>query len=399
MKIEILFIPIAILITMIVPPKSAWAMDYNLHYRASSEFYRENNGIFFQDTGRHLHQAAIDIDLEKKGFRSAISVIKQWQDNFDEEGDNVILSEFFLDTTVLDWDITLGKKRLNWGVGFAHQPLNIITTESKLATGVVVEEGAWLLSAERFTDAGSLTFITADSRTQQDNNNPQPQGGGFRYYSLVNDWDLQGLVYFDDIHDASVGGSAVIVLGDALTWHVTSLWSKKYDEPVHVLDVNNPLPVSEPIRWQQGRNGIQFLTGINVSFSSGVSVILEYWYDERSANQREWKNLIGAGRIQSLYEDADFLRVAEREFFTTKNLMQHNAMLYFSYDSEKWDFRSDVQISPEDKGLITTTRILREWRSAHNAQLGLRFYGGSADSVYRQLPNDREIFLRFEGTF
>ncbi|MCW8876453.1 MAG: hypothetical protein OQK51_05280 [Kangiellaceae bacterium] len=379
------------------------AYEWQLGYRFSSEKYQEGNNLFFNNTANYLDQTVVDFNLEYDGFRTSISAREQRQDKNDttdlSKEDKLIIGEFFLDTSAYGWDYTFGKKRLNWAVGFGHQPLNLVTVESNLATGVVIDEGAWMISAESYSDSGSLTLIVANSKTQQDSNIDQPKGAGIRYYELVGDWDLQGIIYGDDINRLNIGGSAVTVIGDALSYHVSTLWSERYRKLGHSLNGDEYFPSEYPIQEYMADNGFQFLTGISYSFANNLSLIAEYWYDSRSASYRQWQDLFDAGSAQSDTLGGLTLLAAEREFFTTVNLVQHNMLLHLSYDSEKYDIEVDMQISPRDKGVVATARIIYEWSQNHKSQFGFRSYGGSNGSVYRQLPNDFETFFRIEGTF
>ncbi|MCO7224337.1 hypothetical protein [Pleionea sp. CnH1-48] len=379
------------------------AYDWQLGYRVSSERYEEGNNLFFHNTENYLGQTVADFNIEHQGFRSSISAREQWRsenDNFTpEDEDKLIVGEFFLDTSAFDWDFTFGKKRLNWAVGFGHQPLNLITVESNLATGVVIDEGAWMISAERYSDSGAITLIAANSKTQQESNAVQPKGAGLRYYELVGDWDLQTILYHDDVHGMNLGGSAVTVVGDAMSYHLSTLWSEKYNKLSHSLSGTHSFPTSDPIQRDLKSDGFQFLTGVNYSFANNVNMIVEYWFDGRSASHRQWQDLFDAGDAQLNSTEGMALLSAEREFFTSVNLMRHNMLLHLSYDSEPYDIEFDLQISPRDKGAIGTARIIYEWSQNHRSQFGFRTYTGSERSVYRQLPNEFETFFRIEGAF
>ena len=379
------------------------AYEWNLGYRFSTEQYEEGNNLFFNNSANYLDQTVVDFSLDYDGFRTSLSAREQRQNENEitdySEQDKLIVGEIFLDASAFGLDFTIGKKRLNWAVGFGHQPLNIITVDSNLATGVVIDEGAWMLSAESYSGNGAITFIIADSRTQQEANTEQPKGAGIRYYELVGDWDLQAIIYGDDINRLSLGGSAVTVVGDALSFHVSTLWNERYNKLSHSLNANEFLPSENPVQREMEDGGFQLLTGLSYSFANNLSLIAEYWYDSRSASYQQWQDLFNAGNAQFESEQGAVLLAAEREFFTTVNLVKHNMLLHLSYDKEKYDIELDMQISPRDKGVIATARIVYEWSQNHQSQFGFRSYGGSSQSVYRQLPNDFETFFRIEGTF
>jgi hypothetical protein len=247
-------------------------------YRGSAELYQSADSLLFRQPPRWHHQLLLDVEYQQDGARMHLVGRQQWQEQRGEAGqpvkqnaDQLILAELYLDTSLAGVELTFGKKRLNWGVGYAQQPLNIITTEARMATGVVVEEGAWLLSAERYTDNGVWTLLAASSKTQQPGVADQPNSVGLRYYQLAAGWDLQALAFTDDINHLRVGGSAVGVLGAQTTVHVTGLWQQRYQRwpaltawPVVGLSPTRftTQPDTSLTQVASGRDGWQGLTGV-----------------------------------------------------------------------------------------------------------------------------------------
>lgn len=397
-------------------------------YRGSAERYQSADSLLFRQSARWHHQLVLDAEYQQDGARLHLVGRQQWreqrgaagQQQEDVAADQLILAEWYLDTSLDNVELTFGKKRLNWGVGYAQQPLNIITTEARMATGVVVEEGAWLLSAERYTDQGVWTVLAASSKTQQSSASAQPNSVGVRYYQLAGGWDLQALAFTDNINRLRLGGSAVGVLGEQTTVHLTGLWQQRYQR-WPALSASGPLLSQQFINaglappdggntelacdWPQAetaQHGWQWLTGAFFSFPAGLSLLAEYWYDSRAYSRQQWQDLfdLAAGSPQhGDSTDVSQLLQSGQLMFSTPNLLAHNLMLYLSYEQPDWQVKADLQWTPQDGGYVLTSRL--GWPLAQSGQLevGNRFYGGPASAVYSQVPNRQEWFLRFNGRF
>ncbi|MGF1758637.1 hypothetical protein L4D76_11950 [Photobacterium sagamiensis] len=397
MRIFILLRLSIFMISILVCSVKTVAADWQFGYRGSSEQWSASNSLFFSESDDYLHQLAVDFSVEHKGIRGAATARKQWQRN--RHNDEIILTELFVDRSIYDWDFTVGKKRLDWGVGYSYRPLDIIKSYIQQPTGVYIEEGAWVVAAEYYTATGALTLILADSTTQQETIEPQQKGGGIRYYALVNDWDLQGLMYFDDIRELSVGGSAVTVLGDSASVHVSALWQSQYTQLSHRLNAQQYLYVGDPIYSETENGALQLLTGVTYNLENSVSLLAEYWYDERSPDHSQWQSLIDAARQQKVSGDIYGLLSSERQFFSTHNTVQHKLLLHIRYDGDGWEPVLDLLTSPQDKGLIATARIRYQWMEEHWLELGARWFAGADNSVFQQLPHEQILFLQIDGTF
>ncbi|MCG7495626.1 hypothetical protein MHO82_01990 [Vibrio sp. Of7-15] len=369
---------------------SATALDWSASLHASLENMSPQQGYFFPETNNDLKQVSAELGLSYAGLSGVATARKQWLATKQE--DDLILNELYIDKSVWAWDFTIGKKRLDWGVGYSYRPLDIIQSYISQPTGITVEEGAWIASAEYFTDTGVLSFLAANSKTQQESNAPTRKGAGVRYYALVGDWDVQALAYYDDVREGLIGGSMVTVIGDALSFHTSATLQRKYNELQHHFSKEHqPFP-GNPVYHQVGKNAAQFLSGLTYNFSNNVSLLVEYWFDERSPTNSQWETLIATGNALHSGQDLYGNLTASQNFFTSQNLVRHNLLLHTRYEWERWDPVMDVVLSPEDGGIITTGRIRHTWAGGLWIEAGGRWFGGSNDSVFSQLPDEQVLF-------
>ncbi|AHG22596.1 hypothetical protein Z042_02050 [Chania multitudinisentens RB-25] len=373
------------------------AADWLLGYRSSFARSSADNNLFFEDHDQNAYWSVLDLSVEHLGWRAAATTGRRWESQGTKN--EFILTEAYVDDSFWGWDFTLGKKRLDWGVGYSYRPLDIIKSYDRQPIGVQIEEGAWIASVEHYTDTGSWTVLLSDSQSQQDDGSPRYQGGGIKYYVLLNGWDLQGVTYWDDKRKLSVGGSSVTVLGEASSIHFSALWQGEYTQLNHGVNGENYLANGAPVWTDTGKNALQWLSGINYNFQNKISLLTEYWYDGRSPSHSQWRKLIAAGEKQQATGDLYGLLSAERSFFTTQNLVRHNLLLHVRYEGEQWQPSADLTIAPEDIGAIATVRARYQWADGHWGELGGRWYGSKRGSVFNHLPDDKVIFFMLEGTF
>lgn len=95
-------------------------------------------------------------------------------------------------------DVTLGKMRLDWGVGYGYRPLDVIKPYRQNPVGIVAEEGAGVASLSMFVDSGEWTLLYSDSswgsqEVNQLERASEQQGVGIKRYNLIGDHEYQWL--------------------------------------------------------------------------------------------------------------------------------------------------------------------------------------------------------------
>ncbi|USD44121.1 hypothetical protein J4N42_16265 [Vibrio sp. SCSIO 43135] len=315
-------------------------------------------------------------------------------------------------------DLTVGKVRLDWGVGYGYRPLDIFKPYRRNPVGIQVEEGAGTLMTSYFDEYGEWSLVYTDSswNSQQGSEleeRSEQQGIGIRRYLLAGDTEWQGLAYYDDVRDGVLGGSVVTVLSHAWEIHASMLWQNKYLSYEQGYDF-------EPVELSDERldHGYQALVGLNWADTIGQNIIVEYWYDSRSWDKSDWSNAYQRALNLSSYPTSSELALSYAQGLNHANLVAHNIMMHWSLDSSSWSHWEwskewlwlgnleptfDFLYSPQDGGLIATQWLnytaYDSGQSSFNVELAARFMTGSKDSVYANLSDKHMILLNLKGKF
>lgn len=326
-------------------------------------------------------------------------------------------------------DVTLGKIRLDWGVGYGYRPLDIIKPYRRNPVGIVAEEGAGVVALSVFDATGEWTLLYTDSSwTSQSLNalerQSQQQGIGVRRYNMQGEQEYQWLAYYDDVRHGLIGSSMVSVLDLAWEFHSSATYQQQS------LGYELPSSSQQPVILGEQGNAFQTLLGLTWANEVGNSIILEYWYDSRAWSSSQWQQAIDtATRLNKMAMPSTTLTQAEKsqntalsasyaQGFQHSNIVQHNMMLHWSLNSTAWAQWNwsreinwiqyvtptfDLLYSPQDSGVIATQWLNYEWIDTGSVSLDLelaaRFLTGKSNSAYANLPDKHMILLNLKGRF
>ena len=316
-------------------------------------------------------------------------------------------------------DITLGKMRLDWGVGYGYRPLDVIKPYRQNPVGIVAEEGAGVASLSMFDHSGEWTLLYSDSSwSSQDVNQleaaSEQQGFGLKRYNMIGDHEYQWLAYYDDVRHGLLGASLVSVLNLAWEFHGSMVYQR------HSLGYELPSDQYQPVQLQEQGEAFQALAGLTWANDTGHSIVLEYWYDSRAWSKSEWQTALERAQDLSQVPATQPLASAYAQGYQHANIVEHNLMFHWSLDSSGWrhwfaDSASvwswlddvtptlDVMVAPQDGGIIATQWINYQAVDSGNAsvelELAARFLGGNKDSAYANLPDSHMILLNIKGRF
>lgn len=313
-------------------------------------------------------------------------------------------------------DVTLGKMRLDWGVGYGYRPLDIFKPYRRNPIGIQVEEGAGTALVSYFDAKGEWSIVYTDSSwTQQEGNEveerTQQQGIGVRRYALIGDSEWQAIAYYDDVRNGLIAGSLVTVLDHSWELHASTVLQKKHIS-VQQSSIDSPAEVVK------ADESYQILTGINWASGGGHNIIVEYWYDGRSWGAEEWSQAYDrVGELNQKVLRQEMSGSYARGLYLP-NLVKHNVMLHWALDSSGWSHfdwsrnvlwlenvepKFDLLYSPEDGGLIATQwvdyQVHDSGEAAFSVELAARFFTGESRSLYANLADKHMILLNLKGKF
>ena len=316
-----------------------------------------------------------------------------------------------------NFDLSLGKIRLDYGVSYGYRPLDMFKPYRQNPIGLSVEEGSTVATISQFDGNGEWSLLYtnshwSDSDVDVFDEANQQQGIGLRRYGLINQHEYQVIAYYDDVRRGAIGGSWVSVLGDAWELHTETLWQHKsvsYEQP------SSPF---QPVEMTKKSAAWQTLAGFTYTSMTGHSLIGEYWYDSRAWSNSEWQHAkTRATKLHSNPKTAPIAR-SYAQGLIHYNLTQHSVMLHWGWDTDAWlqwqsnndwrwlsDFtpKLDLLIAPHDGGVIATQWLTYQWIDTGNASVALeftaRFLTGKSDSAYAQINERRTLLFTIKGKF
>ncbi len=332
----------------------------------------------------------------------------EWRGSATREGDEKHaegrLNEAFCASAWQGLDLTLGKRRLAWGVGYGYRPLDLLQLDDRQQLAPNPSEGVPQASAEWFGLSDSLALIYSNALDWQQNRlASSPEAWSLRYFHGGEALDLMALLHHDAARDAVVGVGLAWVVDDAWAVHAELTRQQRYTR----LDVPGlgALAAGEQVQTQERENGTKALIGGQWSSAEGWTLIGEYWWDESAPTHASWRHSLDlitlaqqapqqlpAGSTSALADLTQALGTLNQ----AASLQPHNLFLRLAYDGERWDPALELLIHPEDGGLATTLRLGRELGSAQRLEFGWRHLDGPADALFANLAERDRLYLDWQ---
>lgn len=319
------------------------------------------------------------------------------------------LNELYWDFGLLGQDWTVGKKVLSWGVGFAFRPLDVIQRQNKRTLFPLASEGVPVLAMQRFGETSALTLVYANPGRGTDTQ-PAPRRDeslALKWFDSVGGADLHGVARLSERQNFELGGGFFHVFSDALEWHGSLLYTKKYQKQINSLTQGGTslLSVENPVLPASYTGGWRGLAGFGWTGPGKTSIMAEYWRDSLAYSKEEWRDLIALTRAQKsllgtgVPDEAVYGNIAyNMVYFEPSSLNQENIFLRFGYDKAPLNSALELLYAPEDKGWVFT--LTQGYASGPYRLKGIyRQYGGEAFSVFSLLPVSSVLLLAFELNF
>ena len=382
--------------------------DTSMEYHAEASMSTTNNSsVFFvpdeyQPVGnnRLLHELLFNTIEDDVRLLAAAYV---WHDGIHQNLDaNLQLQELVYDFSFANYDASMEKKVVSWGVGYGFRPLDIIQQESRLAWQSLSTEGVYMFAMHDYDDGGSDSLVLHRlSEEQIDGRYRYRSALAWQHYLLLNNTDIYSVAQLDEASNYKMGAGFSQVVGDHLEWHASFLYLSRYEK--FTRDTAAPLiATTDPFRPEIHQHGLEALLGVSWTWRSGLGMMLEAWYDDRAYSQKAWQDLFELGNQQrallggptpesAIYNNLNWNSRA----FNTASLMQKNVLLRVNYEGEEFDPSFYYLWSPEDGGYIANLDIIRELGENSHLYLSWRKFGGNEDAVYAQLPSRELLGLGF----
>ncbi len=427
---------IAASLWMVAPVAANDDLSFEWDWAVSYETAKLRDSAFMdaQGSARDSLNALLDVQVNYQNisglftlYSQGLYLNQQGEHEWWGEADNQLLirelawqGEWQVGDTTLD--VSAGKLRVDWGVGYGYRPLDLFKPYRQNPVGLVAEEGAGVFSLSYYDMSGVWTAIATDSSWGLQDQSALDQaaeqrGFGIRRYALVGDTEYQLIGYYDDVRRGLLGASAIAVLDESLAMHSSLLWQKQ-SVGYQFKNEGQPSGRYQPVTVEEQGSAFQALVGLNWANQAGHNLIAEYWYDSRAWSKSQWEQAIARGEWLSQSSDTTLLATSYAQGFQHANIVQHNLMLHWRWDLEAWtawrgradlEWLSDitptldVMYSPQDGGVIVTQWLNYQWIDTGDqsveVEVAARFLTGDDHSAYAQINDKNMIVFNIKGKF
>jgi hypothetical protein len=332
------------------------------------------------------------------------------------------LNEFYYDTLIENHEITFGKKVMAWGVGNNFRPLDVIQNENRRRLFLRSLTGVELVAWDYFLDTGAFTLAYINPVDDEENDSLNEEADSLnekslamKYYHMGENSDQHVVARFSSGNSKRVelGAGFDHIVTDSFKWYGSFLYQRRYYKWLNRLTEpgSELLAEGDPMQRQLFKDGINAMLGFSWTHSSsGISLLGEAWFDNSGYSEEQWdalrqltqsqRNLLETGAVpkEAVYGN---VRASSR-FLTQRNLLQQNLMLQISHEGELFNTRFNSSLNglytPQDDGWVLTASVSHK-RNIQEFELGLRAFGGPADSVYRALPDGLIAYFTWKLAF
>ena len=322
----------------------------------------------------------------------------------------LLINELYYEPTLFGERFSLGKKILSWDVGFGFRPLDVIQRENRRSIFASTLEGVPYLAWETFTAEDAWMLVLANLGRGLAGMVKNDESLALKYFRRFDNTDVHALLRVSRRNRLEAGASFSSVVGESLEWHASLLQQARYEKTFNTLIGRSGLPLSasDPFVTQTNRQGRKALLGATWTGESGISLLVEAWYDRSAHSAAEWRAAAALARRQvallgrpGIAESAVLGNlVYGTRAFEQPNLLKKNLLLRLSHRTEGESFEPaiDILYTPEDGGRVITASLGYE-ANRYRIDAGLRVYGGDADSAYRLLPEKRVAYVALQAAF
>jgi len=317
--------------------------------------------------------------------------------------DQATINELYADFSLADFEGSIGKKVVSWGVGYGYRPMDVIQREPRQALRTFDLEGVPMLEVEYFTAESAITAIVAN-RVQFDGLSPQKgeYEGALKYSTLLGDSDMHLLLYQCQGKGLSVGGGTSATYGEHLEWHASMRYISSYTTLRHKLSgqaITLPKSTGSFVS-EKHHHGLLALLGASWTWANGYSLLLEAWHDDTAWSRNQWRELmrINVAQRQLLNTGAPAQAVygnigANNQVYNQQNLLKDTLFMRLSYDGNSFDPAISLLYTPADGGMVLTATADYEW-SDHIQLFGsARVMGGKQTAAYNNTADRWQLFI------
>jgi len=247
--------------------------------------------------------------LSVGGFSTLVNLSTS-TDNLHSPGYTCSLRECAYDYSLSDaMDITVGKKILKWGTGYAFNPTGVVEpqrTPSDPSDRLGQNEGSDLASLDYFAGKSSLTFVYVnDSGVKSGRWYWGAQEFALRAYTFLSGLDLSLVGHYREGDRLELGTNWSYVIGDNLELHGEFLGKQGSSILYHQIittDDDQQIFTSYPYTAMYDHSSEIFyklLLGGQYTFGNGINIVVEFYRNTEGLSTTQWKRWMEFVKFQS----------------------------------------------------------------------------------------------------
>ncbi len=265
------------------------------------------NGILPQPDRGNIGTS--NLYLSVSGFSTLFNLATN-TDNLRSPDDSYSLRECALDYSLSDaLDITIGKKILKWGTGYAFNPTGVVEPQrlpSDPSDRLGQNDGSKLTSINAFVGKSSLTLVYVnDARIESWKWHWGTQEFALRAYTFLSGLDLSVVGHYREGDRLELGTNWSYVVGNNLELHGEFLGKKGSSALFHqsvTTDVNQQIFSSYPyseLYKHSSQIFYKFLIGGQYTFDNGINIAVEFYRNTEGLSTTQWKRWMKFVKFQS----------------------------------------------------------------------------------------------------
>lgn len=308
-------------------------------------------------------------------------------------------NEFFYQKEIENLTMSLGRKKVRWGVGYALSPTDIITQlretddpEDRLQ----IHKGAEMFQLSAMAEESQFDFIyfpeigfdNWEQRLIQ-------HRVGLRYYRYIEPVDVSVVGKIEEEGNWAAGLNGSLTLGSALELHGEYLFTS-FNDTLYPDYADNPEQFYLSFPYYKKNNVLHdLLIGGQYTFKNYWNITLEYIYRSRGYSRTEWKayvdhiRFLNQNLVQENHEPA-ILGLKNAALVFNPPLRQHYLFvrlfkqeIFQSFSLEWSNFMSLSDLSGFQ--ILETKYTGSDW---YDIYLRLQKFWGSSSSEFGLVPED-----------
>ena len=353
------------------------------------------------------NDASANLFLSLGGLSSSMNV-STIANNLVSPENGFAVRELSYDLSVSDnLDLTVGKKILKWGPGYAFNPTGVVEPQrspSDPSDRLAQNEGRTLVSLNAFSGKSSLTLVYVnDAQYASRTFSWGTQDFAMRAYTFINGLDLSGVFHYRERDRPEVGTNWSYVFGENLEVHGEFLAKKGssglYHQILKTENVEQIFTVFPYVAFYDNSERIfyKLLVGAQYTFENNINVALEYYRTMEGLDKSEWnqwlkfvkfQNEIQQGRVAvppDLMAPSRYNLLWALRTLSPRGTMRDYLFGREYYSTDRWSFELIQLLNADDASVVLVSTVSYKISDYFSTYGRFTSFQGDADSEYGAL--------------